>query len=269
MSEILLPYQLFEGTKAYAAKVMANFEAILLSLNELNVLNISTGDISSVLNDMSALVSSKIASGEIGNASEVTFADGETMQQKLDAGSFNGADAVVGFTDGWASFNINDDGELIVTTTADVNAFSINESGELVYTIEDAETSESVTEYNLGSVVGEKGATGGITTAEMESYVAAQLAAISSSSRVTVLALATSWVDGEISIDCDGITADNNFIVQPTITATEEERSAWASLSAYVIAQAAAVGETSAYFTIKTDGTAPDVNIPLTVVINV
>lgn len=56
MTRITLPYNLQDGQKAYAARVMANFEALAGQLNQISVTGLATGDLESVLRQMKLLL---------------------------------------------------------------------------------------------------------------------------------------------------------------------------------------------------------------------
>lgn len=56
MGEITLPFQLKEGTTAYAAKVMANFNALIGKLNQLSVNGEIVGDLEDFLSLLSASI---------------------------------------------------------------------------------------------------------------------------------------------------------------------------------------------------------------------
>ena len=56
MSQITLPYNLQDGQKAYAGRVMANFRAVAAGLNSVSVDGLTAGDLESVLRQLKLLV---------------------------------------------------------------------------------------------------------------------------------------------------------------------------------------------------------------------
>ena len=223
MSRIILPYNLQDGQKAYAARIMANFQALAGQLNEISVSGLTQGDQESVLLQMKllldelsagrdryvhdlrydaenrrltlllkdgarfdvdmrpfineyqgtegesvavsvdgegnisaqlqpggvsesqlsaallSLISSKITANAAGNAASVRFSDGQSFQDKLDAGALKGADGVSAALSGMYYFRYDaTDGHLYVGVADDAEAppLSIDQSGHLIYTIE-------------------------------------------------------------------------------------------------------------------------------------
>lgn len=223
MSQITLPYNLLDGQKAYAARIMANFEALTGQLNRVNVSGLTSGDLESVLRQMKllldevldgraryvtdlsyapssrrlelklsdgaafgvdmrpflneyrgtegetvavsvdgegrisagirpgsvggsqldqdvlSLIEGKITAGANGNADEIIFRDGQSFQEKLDAGELKGADGVSARADSLYYFRYDaTDGHLYVGVADDAEQppFSIDQNGHLIYTIE-------------------------------------------------------------------------------------------------------------------------------------
>ena len=151
---IRLPYQLQEGTIAYAAKVMANFEAVLAGLNIITI-NGDTGDLESVLNTLFK----DMIEREVGNSQDILFEDGESLQSKFDSGK-----TTLGVLTGQGMFYfyVAEDGHLKVVTNGNIDEedFSLNEEGHLIYTVSDLEGSTAPVEYDLGLVRGTKGDSG-------------------------------------------------------------------------------------------------------------
>ena len=79
MTQINLPFQLKEGQKAYAAKVMANFNALLGKLNALSINGELVGSLEDFLTSLSEMVDAAVEANKIGNANEIRFTDGMTM----------------------------------------------------------------------------------------------------------------------------------------------------------------------------------------------
>ena len=223
MSRIILPYNLQDGQKAYAARIMANFQALAGQLNNISVGGLTEGDLESVLlqmkllldeisagrdryvHDLSydaenrrltlllhdgvrfevdmrpfineyqgadwesvavsvdsegrisaalkpgsvgesqlsaallSLIGSKITAGVSGNAASVCFSDGQSFQDKLDAGALKGADGVSAALSGMYYFRYDSgDGHLYVGVADGAQAppLSIDQNGHLIYTIE-------------------------------------------------------------------------------------------------------------------------------------
>ena len=86
MTAVNLPYHLREGQRAYAAKVMANFEALLGAYNLTEVKGLGVGDIPTLLR---AMFEAAIKANETNNASQIYFEDGENLTDKFNAGNLN------------------------------------------------------------------------------------------------------------------------------------------------------------------------------------
>ena len=265
MAELKLPYTLKEGTVAYAAKVMGDLNVIVNFLNNISLDGATKTDLESALQEVTVMVNSCIKKNTIGNANEVIFDDGYTMQEKLDNGDLNGTDGVTAYVDGWAAFEIDEYGHLLVTTSTDDQAFTINESGNLIYTIPDPDGGENVQQYDLGKVMGPMGPAGEVSQEDMVEYVAGQIGAIVKSSTATAIALIASWdsTDKTNEISCDGITATNNFIIDTNSTATEEQSQAWEK------AKPKCISQTTGTIIVKARGIIPTIDIPLQVTINI
>ncbi|MBR5430595.1 MAG: hypothetical protein IK116_08750 [Firmicutes bacterium] len=223
MSRITLPYNLQDGQKAYAARVMADFAALTGMLNQVSVDGLAPGDLENVLlqlkllvdevkqdqdrsvsdlsydpltrrlelrlmngalyqldmspflnlylgsqsdtvavsvdgagrigaqvrpgslgeNELSAalrgLINGKVTAGAAGNAAQIRFSDGDSFQDKLDAGALHGADAVSVALEGMYYFRYDpDNGHLYLGVADGVTPppLSVNGSGHLIYTIE-------------------------------------------------------------------------------------------------------------------------------------
>ncbi len=142
-----LPYNLREGTIAYAGKVMANFRALLGILNNLVVEGVGTGDIVTILN---LLVQSMVKADEAGNADDIVFEDGDTLEEKFSAGTLN---ASLLNSEGMFYFYIDPaDGHLYVVAADGMSAddFWIDEDGHLQYALRDPEDNSAVHITDLG-----------------------------------------------------------------------------------------------------------------------
>ena len=230
-----LPYELTEGTVAFARQVMANFRALLRG------------------------VDNSVEKGSSGNSSDIVFDDGENLQDKLDNGGFNDWDG--NLYDGYASFFVNSQGHLIVTlaTGNGYNPYEVDENGHLILTVGDPETSGiTPVTFDLGSVVGPSGPQGNPS---------ATVSAV-------VYANAWDSKENVIICDIPTGESLNNFIVQPDLAAVEEAyeddntnptvddvMEAWAKAMIYVKSQ------TDDQFTIKARGSITDImDIPISVV---
>ena len=83
------------------------------------------------------LLTEKVTAAESGNASQIVFADGQTMQEKLDAGELNGRDGVALAFDSYYTFRVGDNGHLYVGVAEGTQqpALSIDENGRLIYSV--------------------------------------------------------------------------------------------------------------------------------------
>lgn len=267
----MLPYEFQEGQKAYAAKVMANFYALLGKLNGVEIPGYGLLDIDAAMALLQDQLAHKITSGQVGNARQVTFADGETMQEKLDDGDLNGADGVVSTSDGMYYFYLDGNGHLMLVTRSEVQgeAFSINEEGHLIYTVTDPGTDPGDPKtYDLGSVKGPPGV-GNMAreiydpnneATDIFAYVDTAVSAISGSSSVNTQV--SVWDNGVAEITVEGITASKNFYIGPANNSTQAQREAWRAALVTVTGQT-----DGGVITLTADGTEPDITIPLTVVL--
>lgn len=152
-----LPYNLHEGQVAYAAKVMANFRALLGAYGSITVDGIGTADVPTMLQ---LLYEAMVKADEDGNADHIRFEDGETLTQKFNAGTLN---ASILDSEGLFYFYVDpEDGHLYVTASEGMEAddFEIDENGHLVFTLNDPEGNNAVNVYDLGKVKGDKGEDG-------------------------------------------------------------------------------------------------------------
>ena len=87
---------------------------------------------------LSSTLSQKVTAGETGNAEQILFSDGQTMQQKLDSGALNGKDGVALSFDSYYTFRVADNGHLYVGVAEEGEQpqLTINQDGHLIYTVE-------------------------------------------------------------------------------------------------------------------------------------
>lgn len=239
---IKFPYELTEGTIAYARHVMANLRAIVRGVDNLGETSVK-----------------KNASG---NANEIVFDDDETLQDKLDNGGFNTWDGSL--YDGYASFTVNNQGHLIAALTVDdPDMYQIDENGHLILTAGDTEGG-TVHTFDLGDVRGPQGEQG-------------ENGPSSTTYRETLYAADWSNVTQQITVYCDGVTANNNFMVQPDYPAIVAAHEAdpedtpdlddiandWSLASPVLISQAAGS------FVLQARGVNPSYDIPVVIVCDI
>lgn len=238
---IYLPFKLTEGTKAYAAKVMANFYALVSKLNGLSV-NGDLLDLETALSLLWQLVDSAVKSGEAGNAGSIRFTDGLSLQEYLDSGLLHGKDAPGTVQDGYCYFYVDDAGHLQLVCRDDVDekAYSINEEGHLIYTIGDHNEEEAgVITYDLGNVRGPQGDKGDMDSSiydpmghkmDIFKYVDEKLDQMKTREQ-TANAYALDWTTENGVTSCEvavtGLSATAKFDVWIAPSATAEQESAF------------------------------------------
>ncbi|MEG2213851.1 MAG: hypothetical protein RRY35_08155 [Clostridiales bacterium] len=96
---VKLPYSFTDGQRAFAARLMANFNALSGALNNVSVAGLATADIETTLNtmkklidDLSGLTGGKVTANQAGNAGQILFTDGQSFQAKLNNNSLKGQD---------------------------------------------------------------------------------------------------------------------------------------------------------------------------------
>ena len=153
---INLPYKLREGQIAYAANVMANFEALLGIYKYGHVDGLGSGDVYTL---MELLYQAVVLAGEPGNAEQIKFEDGESLVQKFNAGTLN---ASLLDNEGMFYCSVGDKGHLYINASEGIEEgdFSIGSDGHLLYTLSDPASSSVVHTYDLGQVKGPKGDSG-------------------------------------------------------------------------------------------------------------
>lgn len=232
-----LPYNLREGTVAYAGKVMANFRALLGILNNLVVEGVGTGDIVTILN---LLVQSMVKADETGNAEDIVFADGVNLEERFATGTLN---ASLFTSEGMFYFYVDpQDGHLYVTAAEGMEEddFEIDEeTGHLLYTLDDPEDNNIVHTYDLGLVKGDKGdpGAGGMAATtydplgvgkDMNTYTGFYVCDSQKwADGVYVLSDEDSHTGANLS---DHITSTSgHFFIGPSSSATDEGVEAWSN----------------------------------------
>ena len=271
MDKIILPYQLRDGQKAYAARIMADLNALAGGLNNITVEGLEGGDLESTLAALKNRVDQAVVANQPGNASQIRCQDGQSFQDKVDSGAFNGTDGVVSTSDGLYYFYVGGDGHLYLVTRSQVQgeAFSIDSQGHLIYTVDDPapENGEPKT-YDLG-VVREPGdmqaqvydPTG--KQQDVFAYAAAQVAAVGKAVAKDAWVYGAAWDSdtSQAAVSVDDLTTTTHFYVGHGNGASAEQRAAWRNGAISV------VGQTSGGFTLQADGALPTMDIPLTVIL--
>ncbi|MCR4963285.1 MAG: hypothetical protein K6B40_05330 [Firmicutes bacterium] len=139
---VRLPYRFQDGQKAYAAHLMANFEALAGVLNSVDVEGLPSGDMESALNALKHWIEQiddqTVVANQAGNAGQILFSDGESFQDKLDQNVLKGQDGQC-FFDRMYYFRVDAaNGHLYVGVADDAGPppLSIDSRGHLIYTID-------------------------------------------------------------------------------------------------------------------------------------
>lgn len=274
MGRINLPYQFRDGSKAYAAQIMADLNALAGGLNDIHIEGLPSSDLENILRELKGQIEGKIDAFQPGNAAQIKFSDGLTIQEKLDNGDLNGADGVLNNSEGLYCFYVGGDGHLYLMTRSQeqAQAFSIDERGHLLYTLgEPGSNDGDISCYDLGNVRGPQGEGGDMLASSYDpsgkrqdifAYADAAAAAVSHSSSKSCFAYAAGWdEDKQNLVSLAGLKAADNFLVCHSSSATDEQRQAWREGSISVVAQEAGG------FTLQADQVIPLVDIPLSVII--
>ena len=267
-----LPYVFQEGQKAYANQLMADLYAILGAINDIMLSGETTGkDLATILQEHADDIAARVVKNQAGNAAQILFSDGESFQQKLDSGDFNGVDALSVMNHMYKMFVDPANGHLYIAIP-DGSApppLSIDNNGHLIYTVSEETDLNDAILYDLGNVRGLKGddgAAGGMQASvydtnnratDIFTYVDGKTAIQTAS----VTAAAASWdsVSKELTISCSYVTANNNFDVDTAANVTDVQQAAW------MAAKPKIVDQDTGTFTMKAFGEAPEVDIPLIV----
>ncbi|MBQ6808470.1 MAG: hypothetical protein IJP07_04835 [Firmicutes bacterium] len=275
MARINLPYQFRDGNRAYAAQIMADLNALAGGLNNISISGMPEGDLEAVLQKLKTLTDGKISANQAGNAAQIKFSDGESMQDKLDSGALKGADAVLSTSDGMYCFYVGADGHLYLLSRSEVQgeAFHIDENGHLIYSLgEPGEGSGETKLYDLGYVRGPKGDSGDMQLSvydpqgkqrDIYAYVDEAMGESSKSGAKSCFVYAAGWDSStkRNRVSLEGLTAEDHFLVCHSSFATEEQRNAWREGCIFLQSQE------EGSFVLQADQTLPTVDIPLTVLL--
>lgn len=277
MTQINLPFQLKEGQKAYAAKVMANFNALLGKLNALSINGELVGSLEDFLTSLSEMVDAAVEANKIGNANEIRFTDGMTMQEKLDSGDLNGISGNVSVQDRMCYFYVDQKTghlHLVARNDVDATAYTINDDGHLIYTIPEPDESLTAVDYDLGNVTGPMGPQGEMSAGiydpqgketDIYRYVDEALRDIKTKEAL-VYAYAANWVEAEdgtafCRVELLDMSASSKFDVGLSPGATDDEESAFEKAMLKVSEQG------TGYFVLsrRNSGSTPGIDLPLVV----
>ena len=261
-----LPYNLKSGTVAFAEQVMANFQALNGQISHIS-LGEDTGNVQQII---TLLDSSSVKAGEAGNAEDIVFSDGESVEAKFKNGLLVG---MVHNGAGFFYFNVGADGHLYVTARENVKAgdFQIDENGHLLYSLPDPTEPANVRTYDLGMVRGEKGdaATG------MDPSVYDPSGKEQNFAHYTARFLCNpgDWdANKELLLDSSKQTSGDSLtgIISPTKgvifygfdeeSATAEQAKAWRE------AEVREVAKLDGAIRLRAEGTVPAVSIPVTAI---
>ncbi|MCI8649600.1 MAG: hypothetical protein HFG20_05730 [Anaerotruncus sp.] len=122
---------IYEGSESDTIGVMVNGSEISAQVRG-NAIGINL-----LTESLQNLIHGKITGNVIGNANQVLFADGQTMQEKLDSGALNGKDGVNIALNGMFYMRVDEFGHLKVGVAegAAQPPLQIDENGHLIYTI--------------------------------------------------------------------------------------------------------------------------------------
>lgn len=127
----LVPFlNLYEGAKTATVSTRVNGAAI-----EAHVRGGSVA-LSLLTPQLQDVIAGKVTANQEGNASQIKFGDGQTMQQKLDSGELHGRDGVAVEQNGLFYMRVDEFGHLKVGVPEDVGPPPLSiRSGRLIYTI--------------------------------------------------------------------------------------------------------------------------------------
>lgn len=263
---VSLPYQLADGTKAYANKVMANFNTLLQYLNSVDIPGVDKGDMIAVLTYLADSLENKVAAGEKDNAAEIIFADGESLKKKYRSGELH-----LGLlqTQSGFYFYVDENGHLMLVTNreADADNFSIDENGHLLYTVPDPETDDvdDTQIFDLGRVRGEEGEPGKNADGDMASAVYDPKGRKKdlNTYEYDAYLYAAEWDSNKkIVVQFEASTPTNHLEIAPALSANADQRKAWRAAQLYADSDAQTV---AGQFVLGCDGDVPQVDIPITV----
>lgn len=261
-----LPYNLQDGTKAYASKLMADLNTIVQYLNGVDIPGVDKGDMISVLAYLSASLEATVKAGEEGNAAEIIFADGESLRSKYRSGELH-----LGLlqTQGGFYFYVDENGHLMLVSNRETTAddFSIDENGHLLYTVQDpaAEDVEDTQVFDLGRVRGDEGEAGAPGEGDMNkaTYDPNGVGKDLNTYEYDAILYASGWDEDKLqTVVLAASTTGNHLEIAPALSADADQRQAWRNALFYAPSNAQA---TAGQFVIGCDGDVPSVDIFITV----
>ena len=259
-----LPFQLADGTKAYASKVMANFNTLAQYLNSVDIPGADKGDLISVLTYLAESLEDKVIVGAEDNAAEIIFADGESLKKKYRSGELH-----LGLlqTQGGFYFYVDENGHLMLVSNreADADNFSSDENGHLIYTVPDPENDDidDTQVFDLGRVRGDEGEPGKNADGDMAKtiYDPNGRGKDLNTYEYDAFLYAAEWTaDKTITVMLAASTPNNHLEIAPAPSANAEQRKAWRDAQLYAGSAAQTI---AGQFTIGCDGDVPQVDIPV------
>lgn len=259
-----LPYNLQDGTKAYASKVMSDFNTIVQYLNGVEIPGVDKGDVISVLTYLTASLEATVKGGETGNAAEIIFADGESLRSKYRSGELH-----LGLlqTQGGFYFYVDENGHLMLVSNRETDAdnFSIDENGHLLYTVPDPEEDDvnDTRTFDLGRVRGDEGEPGEPGAGDMEKkvYDPNGVGKDLNTYEYDAFLYAAEWGEDKLqTLTFAPSTPSNHLEIAPAPSANADQRQAWRDAMLYAPSNAQA---TAGQIIIGCDGDVPQTDIPI------
>ena len=263
---LTLPYQLTDGTKAYASKVMADFNTIVQYLNNVDIPGVEKGDVAAVLSYLSASLQDAVMAGERDNAAEIIFADGESLRSKYRSGELH-----LGLlqTQGGFYFYVDENGHLMLVSNREVNDedFTIDERGHLLYTVRDPEEEDinDTQTFDLGRVRGEEGEPGLPGEGDMAKaiYDPQRRGKDLNTYEYDAIFYGADWsTDKLLTVSFVASTPNNHLDIDIAESANADQRKAWRDAQFYAPAGAQ---NTAGQFVVGCDGEVPKVDIPVVI----
>ena len=263
---VSLPFQLADGTKAYASKVMANFNTLAQYLNSVDIPGADKGDLISVLTYLAESLEDKVIVGAEDNAAEIIFADGESLKKKYRSGELH-----LGLlqTQGGFYFYVDENGHLMLVSNREVNDedFTIDERGHLLYTVRDPEEDDinDTQTFDLGRVRGEEGEPGLPGEGDMAKaiYDPQRRGKDLNTYEYDVIFYGADWsTDKLLTVSFAASTPANHLDIDIAASANADQRKAWRDAQFYAPAGAQDI---AGQFVVGCDGEVPKVDIPVVI----